>query len=176
MLEEQTLARIDQVKLEIEKRIQIDCELQYKMRPNTLEAGCFEPFEHLNEYYKQNSFLGALRPRIEIYRNNEKIPDSEPTETITLAHEYGHLESWRKCERPEGLTRASDKYFVRGEKLDPEEIQLILDEEARAWRYARNVLAELKFEEWAAFDNHETESQERNRENYAEAYPARKQD
>ena len=104
-------------------------------------------------------------------------------ELVTLAHEFGHFESWRhRTPREQWLkydavterrgrttreVRAGAR--ERGElgrvdellraalqqELNDAECAMILEEEALAWSIGREVLAECGFADWTAYDDRE---------------------
>lgn len=92
-------------------------------------------------------------PKIQLYRNEraDKVDDYEQ-ELVTLAHEYGHAISYRRGERPrEEMPQPSPD-------LPTEEKRMIQDEEARAWRYGREVLLDLGFSHFSVFDERKAEA------------------
>ena len=75
-------------------------------------------------------------------------------ELIAMAHEYGHvvskqgrtpLDEWKKY-------RAAEDKRRRGEPISAGETRRILDEETLAWEISRELLTEIGFEDWPAFD------------------------
>jgi hypothetical protein len=72
-------------------------------------------------------------------------------ELFVLAHEFGHSRSWREGQRTPAYEEAV-LAFDEGLPLSDEQQKLILEEEERAWRYARQELDSLGFSEWARFD------------------------
>ena len=100
---------------------------------------------------------GVPPPRIVLYRTHVQHPGNELDELLTLAHEFGHYRSFaagQRTKKYEAVLDPRDAWPTRS----TEERQLILDEEARAWIYARSELDALGFMDWAAFDKREVES------------------
>lgn len=92
-------------------------------------------------------------PRIEIYsRAHCAIPGEPTTETILLAHEFGHFRSW---ERQTQTERDRHEEIVQTERaLTPSEQHEILAEEETAWTFARRELQLQGFEGWDVFDKY----------------------
>lgn len=100
---------------------------------------------------------GHPPPRIVIYRARVDQPGDELDELLTLAHEFGHYRSFAAGQRTkEYETVLDDRATWLTRSI--EERQLILEEEARAWTYARSELDVLGFVNWAAFEQREAES------------------
>lgn len=85
-------------------------------------------------------------------------------ELCTLAHEFGHYVSHIGGLRTPELASSCDLLFQRRRRepgvaqtkpLSPAQHDLVRQEEARAWTYGRDVLKELGFEQWPAFDARE---------------------
>ncbi len=71
----------------------------------------------------------------------------------TLAHEFGHFESYKKELRSQGYEDAL-KIFEAGEISNMELVQkeLIIAEEQRAWDFGRNALSLSGFNDWDSFE------------------------
>lgn len=107
------------------------------------------------------------RPQIVLARPSYREPADEPSmtlatgesadllaELVTLAHEGGHLRSWRAGNHtPEYIEAAIAMHNLLepGNVVTPEQERLYLEEEHRAWDHARSLLAEHGFEEWDDF-------------------------
>lgn len=120
------------------------------------EAGHFHPRDHDQE-----------RPQIAIVRPGCGRSKSAPSkqrqdgtvvsrqellvEVCNLAHEFGHSRSWRDGERTKDYDEAV-LAFDQGLPLSEVQQKLMLEEEERAWNYARLELDLLGFGDWARFD------------------------
>ena len=94
--------------------------------PDAVEAGFFHP-----------NIYGRFGPTIQLWRTRADTVDDYAQELITLAHEYGHAISHRRGERPRiDMPEPSPN-------LPEEEKQVVEEEEERAWKYGREVLASL---------------------------------
>lgn len=92
-------------------------------------------------------------PTIQLYRIEGQMAVENPLEELlTLAHEYGHAVSWREGRRTKAYVAVVDRMHEPDAKFDETEALLILDEECRAWRRARTVLAEVGFEKRTEFE------------------------
>lgn len=91
--------------------------------------------------------------KIQLFRNHRaNTVDDYEQELITLAHEYGHAISHRNGQRPwEEMPDPSPD-------LTPAEKQAVQDEEARAWEYGREVLAELGISDFEAFEKRKADA------------------
>lgn len=121
------------------------------------EAGYFHPHDE-----------DQGRPEIAIARSgcgrtNRSAPTNERqdgavvsqqellAELSNLAHEFGHSRSWREGERTHEYGEAA-LAFDMGLPLSEAQQNLIMEEEERAWKYARMELDYLGFSEWERFD------------------------
>ena len=100
------------------------------------------------------------------------IPQTEPcvegdrvlADICTLAHEFGHYLSWaeKRADWPEyhAATLLRDQTSDAGgdpaAALTLPQKELILEEEARAWRLGRTVLVELGFDDFGDYDGRPT--------------------
>jgi hypothetical protein len=101
---------------------------------------------------------GRIPAVIHIYHVGGANQVNEPEDTFTLAHEYGHERSYRNGERTAEYEQAIKVPWKEWPQLPTETRALILEEEQRAWMYARQVLGELGFSEWEAFERHRDKS------------------
>jgi hypothetical protein len=73
-----------------------------------------------------------------------------------LAHEFGHLLSDERGERSEAYAAAVAVFWAHGQQRGPcptpEERNLVVAEEKRAWANGRETLARLGVDEWVEFD------------------------
>lgn len=82
-------------------------------------------------------------------------------EALTFAHELGHFLSWK-----EDPSRYTDEYLetrsrpAAGLSVNEAQLAVIVAEEKRAWRFARERLAHHGFDLWDMFDCREAESLE----------------
>jgi hypothetical protein len=83
-------------------------------------------------------------PHIRIYRDDPGSIGDPREELLTLAHEFGHAQSWKEGR---DTTRLAERYnaYRAGQDLDDAERVEILDEECRAWKRASPCLAERGF-------------------------------
>jgi hypothetical protein len=96
-------------------------------------------------------------PSITLYREQATRLAGDPlSELITLAHELGHAQSWRLGYRTTVYLDVVDRVYEPGRSFAFDEAVLVLDEELRAWRFARSILGQKGFTKWAAFDEHKT--------------------
>ncbi len=87
----------------------------------------------------------------------------DPTqELFTLAHEFGHHQSYLNGYRtPEYKTLVElDEWRY----LEHEQKLIILNEEIRAWEYAQKTLQKLGFSDWEQFEKRKNESLSRYQE------------
>jgi hypothetical protein len=97
-------------------------------------------------------------PRIRMFVSDPASPPAEATDTITLAHEFGHHRRHEKRANDPEYQRY--RRFLEKEGRDPatwpasplEDRQRVLAEEEGAWDEAEPVLRALNFSEWAAFE------------------------
>jgi hypothetical protein len=150
-------------------------------------AGYFDPRENRDR---------PMKPEIAIWRPYPKEPMEEPTresnappdkpqpdlvaELHTLAHEYGHSQSWagrtppdeyklyyaiakrrdevvaeEKTKLPKGLSLLEINERLRRAvyaRLDDDAHRRVIDEEALAWNIGREVLAEFEYPGLATYD------------------------
>jgi hypothetical protein len=104
-------------------------------QPDPNEQGFFHPD------------LYGYGPTIQLWRNRSDTPDDYAQELVTLVHEYGHAISHRRGERPRREMPTASATLTEEEK------DMIEAEEARAWKYAREVLTGLGFNDFALFDS-----------------------
>lgn len=82
-------------------------------------------------------------------------------EAITFAHELGHFLSWK--EDPSRYTdayRATRSRPPAGLSVNEAQLAVIVAEEKRAWRFARERLSHHGFDSWDVFERREAESLE----------------
>lgn len=85
--------------------------------------------------------------------------DQALDEVITFAHELGHFFSWK-----EDPSRYTDDYLatrslpVAHRSVNEAELEVIVAEEERAWRFARDHLSRHGFDAWDVFERREAES------------------
>jgi hypothetical protein len=105
--------------------------------------------------------IGAAgRPQILLFRPTALLPpvryrpdDAMPEEDgCTLAHEFGHHLSRVGGHRPAGYEAAVDTPPVEWPNLTPEQRMFIFEEEVRAWRLGREVLARLGCDDWTRYE------------------------
>lgn len=103
-------------------------------------------------------------PKILVWRRGENVaandlwnkPGDVLQELITLAHELGHFRSFQRGERADEYEAAIADRSIVGYGDLPEPAKLaILDEEQRAWRYARAELRSTAFDCWDEFEQRE---------------------
>lgn len=105
--------------------------------------------------------LNARHPRavgeppigwISVYRQHCAIPEGAMEELLTIAHEFGHAESFKRGLRGDGYLEAANK-VTQGNfaALSERERCLVLSEERRAWRFGRENLAHAGFDDWSAY-------------------------
>ncbi len=145
--------------------------VHYNGIANNPRSGGFHPRDGATD--------GGRRPMIEIVRPYYETHD-EPTqgrntggahlpppdlleELITLAHEFGHFLSWKQGNRTRPYVDATthiERYFDGEDlpRLAEEQIQLVRDEERRAWTFGEEELRELGFADWDAFCSHKRDA------------------
>lgn len=118
------------------------------------EAGSFDGRRMVIDIYRER---GGIRGRDRII---ETVLDPLE-EAITLAHEFGHYESFAAGLSP-GYEVARDLFGEEQRAVPPPasrltlaQKQLILDEEQLAWTNGHAVLEALGFVDWVAFDTRE---------------------
>lgn len=162
-----------------------------------LPGGYFHPVAQAN---------GAVSPIIGISRPwpeqatkpcrgySQHAPPGQPPpdiahELMILAHEYGHLLSWKertpraRWRQGNAATRKRDEAWgtapgtisERGARAFPaltdEERALIVEEETTAWEIARELLDDLGFSEWDTFARDREESLQNTRLSLGIALP-----
>jgi hypothetical protein len=100
-----------------------------------------------------------FRPEVWLARAPTPKPRTEPDlagatleELLVLAHELGHVRSYRKNERPDGYRHAVDAGAPNWSTLKEHQKAMISDEEVRAWDYARVILTDEGFDDWGAYE------------------------
>ncbi len=113
-------------------------------------------------------FRKWFRSPPDVLTRDSNAPAGQPQpdlliELITLAHEYGHVLSWkgatpkaeytayrRSLDLWESLRQSNNAHG--DDELPKDDQQRILDEEALAWRLGRDVLTELGFDDFLKYD------------------------
>jgi hypothetical protein len=118
------------------------------------EAGSFDGRRMVIDIYRAR---GGIRGRDRVI---ETVQDPLE-EAITLAHEFGHYESFTAGVAPD-YPAARDLFGVEqaavpvpASRLTATQKQLVLGEEQMAWTNGRAVLAAFGFNDWQAFDTRE---------------------
>lgn len=114
---------------------------QTRLDPEEIEAGWFSPapFE-------------VPPPRIVIYRpRHMDEPGDVLQELLTLAHELGHFRSFDRGLRTPEYNQAIKVPRSEWPTLNRSARISILDEERRAWQFAREILGGIGFSDWDAF-------------------------
>lgn len=112
-------------------------------------GGLFEP----NLHARHPSAVGdAPIGWISVYREHSTSPEDAMEELLTIAHEFGHAQSFMRGLRGESYLGAADK-VTAGEfaALSERERCLVLSEERRAWRFGRENLARVGFDDWSEY-------------------------
>jgi hypothetical protein len=122
---------------------------------NDIEFGCYGPNRGVD---------GRACPIIEIWRSDD-LPDPQWTpdletrplqDACDLSHEHGHFLSDRNKKRTAPYEAANEVLRLHMEQgargVTAEERALILDEEERAWDYARETLTTLGVDDWEYFE------------------------
>ena len=111
-----------------------------RLNPDEVEAGSFDPEP-----------FGVRSPRIVIYRpRHMNEPGDVLGELLTLAHELGHFRSFDGGLRTPEYDDAIKVPWRDWPTLSKRARTSILDEERRAWRFAREILGEVGFSDWDA--------------------------
>ena len=111
----------------------------------------------LDGWYAPDPWKNALGPQIHILRNHAQKQEDPTQELLTLAHEFGHHQSFLDHNRTSEYEELVDK-SAEWKYLKPEQKQIILNEEIRAWKYAKNTLQKLGFSDWEQFKKRKTDS------------------
>jgi len=122
----------------------------YRLRlsPEEIEAGWFDP-----EPY------GVPPPQIVLYRPRHQDESGDVLhEVLTLAHELGHYRSFDKGLRTPEYAAAIKVPWQEWPDLSRRDRCSILEEERRAWQFAREILGEVGFSDWDAFWRRHQES------------------
>lgn len=154
--------------------------------------GCMEPAGYFHPHEGAEGFshptIAIRRPyyagngRTPTHKRNAGAPPQLPPpdigyELITLAHEYGHLMSWKgRTPRPAwdaynavaikrseaeigiaDLASADSARIALRNALTDDERALILAEEELAWRIGRELLQQVGFHTWDAYEARERE-------------------
>jgi hypothetical protein len=94
--------------------------------------------------------------RIRVFNNDVtgKAAPREPTDTITLAHEYGHHLRYACGERKPEYTSFVRVHgdWSKWPQCAMDDRRRVLEEEEGAWVHAAAVLKQLGFADWPAFD------------------------
>ena len=91
------------------------------------------------------------KPRIWIYRAHCGEPEDAMNELLTLAHELGHWQSWTSD--PARYVRQTHLADLPPSQVSREDANLVLEEEERAWSFARPLLSEhTGFRDWPVFE------------------------
>jgi hypothetical protein len=131
--------------------------VEYRGETPACEAGYFHPTNvngtgpvivMFRPYYAGP----ADKPSFERLSEPRELSDDDVVrELCTLAHEFGHFESWRSSgdwsEYLAAVVARED-----GRALSERERTLIIEEEERAWRLGREVLGALGFQDWEHFE------------------------
>ena len=115
----------------------------YRVRlgPDEVEDGWFSPAP-----------FGYPPPQIGIYRpRHQDEPGDTLHELLTLAHELGHYRSFEKGFRGADYEEAIQSPWRAWPTLSVGARHAILQEERRAWQFAREILAQVGFSDWEAF-------------------------
>lgn len=106
--------------------------------------------EHIGGWFDTTACETDGDPSIVIYCPDEWGVFDDIEGTITLAHELGHHESWLRCEVSLAIGAIVDfEKMASYPRINREEY---LEEEARAWRYGREILASVA-PDFSAFDS-----------------------
>jgi hypothetical protein len=117
----------------------------------------------------KTNFAGICEPnffnnetKIEIFR--KRADKFEFEDLFTLAHEYGHHLSHINNQRTENYEKGKseiEKTCNEGKSLSQAYANLtrllkieVLEEEARAWLYAKEILSKINFDAWTWFNDH----------------------
>jgi len=112
-----------------------------RLSPDEVEDGWFSPETN-----------GVKLPQIVIYRPRHKdVAGDALHELLTLAHELGHYRSYEKGFRGADYDEAIRTPWRAWPTLSVGGRHAILQEERRAWQFAREILAQVGFSDWEAF-------------------------
>lgn len=99
-------------------------------------------------------------PRVRIRWDEARAVDQELFLTITLAHELGHHESWLRGEYSDeliALLQRDEPIYDDPDAIDRSLREQHVEEEARAWRYGREILARV-VPDFPAFDEYDRQA------------------
>ena len=108
---------------------------------------------------KHKDGSGKITFTIFVYRKNhcDQI-DDHLIEAFTIAHEFGHHQSFLNKYRTQHYQSLIEEHYDRWKLFNSDQKQMIMDEEKRAWSYARQILEHFGFSDWSALDQHKNES------------------
>jgi hypothetical protein len=111
-----------------------------RLSPEEIEAGYFSPAP-----------FDVPPPQIVIYRDHMDVPGDLLHEILTLAHEIGHLRSSETGLRRPEYEDAVRVPWPKWSELPKNLRVAVLEEERRAWLFAREILGEIGFSGWDEF-------------------------